>query len=319
MNEHDQAVILTLAKVLVATAWADGQLSNDEINAMKRDLLTRLPNLSTQQWASVAIYIDSPVDDAERTRLVQQLRSQITTPKGKQLVFDALDDLVAADGLVTDDERRVVDEIKAAIEAGNAGGMGKVSRLFKGRGAPAPAPAAAPNREVYLDDFVKNRVYYVIRRRLDEGGIVPKLTDAEIRKLSLAGGMMAIVARTNPQVTAEERGAMQATLRQHWQLNDDQAGFLVDVATSQLPADLDGFRLADSFAGVSDYDERGQLVDALFAIAAADGGINNDEVETIRGLANAMVLTHADFIAHLQHQRALLREREQNQAPTASQ
>ncbi len=94
-NQQDQAVILTLAKVLVAAAWADGELSNDEINSMKRDLLTKIPNLSTQQWASVAIYMDSPVDEAERTRLVQQLRSQITTPLGKQLVFEALDDLVA--------------------------------------------------------------------------------------------------------------------------------------------------------------------------------------------------------------------------------
>lgn len=296
MNQQDQAVILTLAKVLVATAWADGDLNNDEINSMKSDLLTKIPNLSTQQWASVSIYMDSPVDEAERTRLVQQLRSQITTPLGKQLVFDALDDLVAADGRVSEEERRIVEEIKAALESGNASGAGRVSRLFKGRSAPPPVIAQGPNREVFLDEFVKNRVYYVIRRRLDQGGIVPKLSDAEIRKLSLAGGMMAVAARANPQVTAEEQAAMKATLQQNWRLNDEQAAFLIDVAVSQQPADLDGFRLADGFAAVSDYDERGQLVDALFAIAASDGAVNNDEIETIRGLANAMVLTHERFI-----------------------
>lgn len=297
MNEHDQAVILTLAKVLVATAWADGDLSHDEINAMKRDLLTRIPNLSTQQWASVAIYMDSPVDAAERARLIGQLRSQITTPLGKQLVFDALDNLVAVDGLTSDQERHVVDEIKTAFETGSVDGLGRISRLFKGRSAPAPAAASAPNREVYLDDFVKNRVYYVIRRRLDEGGVVPKLSDAEIRKLSLAGGMMALVAKTNPQVTEDERTSMLVTLQQNWGLNSDQADFLVDVAMSQLPADLDAFRLADGFAAMSDYEERGHLVDTLFAIAAADGSVNNDEIETIRVMANSMVLTHERFIA----------------------
>ncbi len=296
MNQQDQAVILTLAKVLVATAWADGDLSNDEVNSMKRDLLTKIPNLSTQQWASVSIYMDSPVDEAERARLVQQLRTQITTPLGKQLVFDALDELVEADGRVSEEERRIVEEIKAALESGNASGAGKVSRLFKGRSAPPPVIAQGPNREVFLDEFVKNRVYYVIRRRLDQGGIVPKLSDAEIRKLSLAGGMMAVAARANPQVTADEQAVMKVTLQQNWRLNDEQAAFLIEVAVSQQPADLDGFRLADGFAGVSDYDERGQLVDALFAIAAADGAVNNDEIETIRGLANAMVLTHERFI-----------------------
>ncbi len=285
-----------MAKVLVAAAWADGELSNDEINSMKRDLLTKIPDLSTQQWASVAIYMDSPVDEAERARLVQQLRSQVTTPLGKQLVFDALDELVAADGRVADEERGVVDEVKAAIEAGSGSGMGKVSRLFKGRSAPQPAVVAGPNREAYLDDYIQNRVYYVIRRRLDEARVAPKLSDAEIRKLSLAGGMMAVVARTNPQVTDAERAAIVDTLRQNWRLNAEQAEFLVEVATSQQPSELDGFRLADGFAQVSDYDERGQLVDALFAIAAADGGVNNDEVETIRSLANALVLTHERFI-----------------------
>jgi uncharacterized tellurite resistance protein B-like protein len=296
MNEQDQAVILTLAKVLVAAAWADGVLSNDEINSMKRDLLTRIPNLSTQQWASVSIYMDSPVDEAERARLIQQLRFQITTPLGKQLVFDALEALVAADGRVTDEEHRVVDEVKSAIEAGNSAGLGKVSRLFKGRSAPAPVTAVGPNREAYLDDYIQNRVYYVIRRRIDQARVAPKLSDAEIRKLSLAGGMMTVVARANPPVTDQEQAAMMATLQQNWRLSDEQAGFLVEVAMSQQPADLDSFRLADGFAAVSDYDERGQLVDALFAIAAADGAVNNDEIETIRGLANAMVLTHERFI-----------------------
>jgi uncharacterized tellurite resistance protein B-like protein len=296
MNQQDQAVVLSLAKVLVAAAWADGELSNDEINSMKRDLLTRIPNLSTQQWASVAIYMESPVDEAERTRLVQQLRSLVTTPLGKQLVFDALDGLVSADGNVTEDERRVVDEVRSAIESGNSASLGKVSRLFKGRSAPAPAVAVGPNREVYLDDYIQNRVYYVIRRRIDQAGVAPKLSDAEIRKLSLAGGMMAAVAHTNPQVTADEQAAIKAALQQNWRLNDEQAAFLIEVAVSQQPADLDSFRLADGFAGVSDYDERGQLVDALFAIAAADGKVNNDEVEAIRALANAMVLTHERFI-----------------------
>lgn len=296
MHPNDRAAILTLAKVLVATAWADGVLSHDEINSMKRDLLTRIPDLSAQQWASVDIYIDAPVDEAERTRLVQLLHSQITTSRGRQMVLEALDNLAAADGRVSDEERRIIDEVKAALDGGGTSGARSLSRRFRGGGSPETAPAEAPDREVYLDDFVKNRVYYVIRRRLEQGGIVPKLSEAAIRKLSLAGGMMAIVARTTPQITDDEQATMLTMLQQHWQLDGDQAHFLVDVALLQVPADLDSFRLADEFAAVSDIDERGKLVDVLFAIAAADGEVTRDETETIRGLANAMVLTHERFI-----------------------
>jgi uncharacterized tellurite resistance protein B-like protein len=308
MHPNDQAAILTLAKVLVATAWADGELSHDEVTSMKRDLLTRIPDLSAQQWASVDIYIEAPVDESERTRLVQMLRSHTTTPQGRQLVFEALDNLVAADGHVSDEERRAIDEVRAALEGGGAGSVRTLSRRFRGGaaaapapagaagGAPAGAPAGAPDREVYLDDFVKNRVYYVVRRRLEQGGIVPRLPEAAIRKLCLAGGMMAVVARVMPEVTDDERVTMLDMLKQHWHLDADQADFLVDVALSQLPADLDRFRLADEFAAVSDLDERGRLVDVLFAIAAADGEVALDETETIRGFANAMVLTHDRFI-----------------------
>jgi uncharacterized tellurite resistance protein B-like protein len=241
------------------------------------------------------IYMDSPVDEAERMRLIQQLRFQITTPLGKQLVFDALDDLVAADGRVSDEERRVVDEVKSAIEAGNSAALARCRDCSRAAAHRRQPPCWAQPRGL------SGRLHPESRLLRDSpahrsGPRGPKLSDAEIRKLSLAGGMMTVVARANPQVTDQEQAAMMATLQQNWRLSDEQAGFLVEVAVSQQPADLDSFRLADGFAAVSDYDERGQLVDALFAIAAADGAVNNDEIETIRGLANAMVLTHERFI-----------------------
>jgi tellurite resistance protein len=37
-------------------------------------------------------------------------------------------------------------------------------------------------------------------------------------------------------------------------------------------------------------------VDALFAVAAADGGVSNDEIEEIRGISNSLKLTHKEFI-----------------------
>jgi len=293
MNAHDTAVVLTLAKLLVAAAWADGHLDDEEINTIKRDLLARIPDLTTQQWASVAIYIDSAVDDAERARLVEQLRAGVTSSRGKQLVLQALDDLVAADGRVSDAERRVIDEVKAALEG--AGGIRSLTRLL-GRGTAAAAPSDTPNREQYLDDFVKNRVYYVVRRRLDQGGIVPELSENQIRKLSFAGGMMAAVARAEADIADEERVTMVATLKEHWQLDSEQAGFLADVALTQVPPDLDRFRLADGFAEMADLDERGKLADVLFAVAAADGDVGFEETESIRAITNAMMLPHDRFI-----------------------
>ena len=45
---RDEHLILTLAKVVLAAAWADGELTHEEINSMK-DVLFRMPQLSARQ------------------------------------------------------------------------------------------------------------------------------------------------------------------------------------------------------------------------------------------------------------------------------
>jgi hypothetical protein len=59
----------------------------------------------------------------------------------------------------------VVAEVRAALATADVGLWGSLSRLLIGRREPRPRPAA-PNREAYLNDFVRNRVYYRLRQRL---------------------------------------------------------------------------------------------------------------------------------------------------------
>jgi len=45
---------MTLAKVIIAAAWADDEVSHEEINSLK-DLLFRLPHLEARDWSSLEI------------------------------------------------------------------------------------------------------------------------------------------------------------------------------------------------------------------------------------------------------------------------
>ncbi len=66
-------LIVSLAKVLIAAAWADGELNNEEVNIMK-DLLYQLPTGSAsgnsfytaREWSEIEMYLDSPVPPEER-------------------------------------------------------------------------------------------------------------------------------------------------------------------------------------------------------------------------------------------------------------
>jgi uncharacterized tellurite resistance protein B-like protein len=288
-----EQLIMTLAKVLIAAAWADGELTHDEVNSMK-DLLFFFPQLSARQWASLAIYLEAPVGEAERARLVEDLRNAIRSEAHKELVRRTLDEMVNADGQVTEEEAAVVARIKAAIESVDVGLLATLVRGMTRRRS--QALANAPNREDYFDDFVKNKVYYGMRRRLDLGQADLDLPEDTLRTLCLAGGVMAQIAHVNPDVGDAEVSTMVDALQTHWHLTPQQAAFVVDVAISETASLLDRYRLAREFAGACRHQERVEFLDVLFALAAADGMATYEEVEEIRQVARSLKLSHKEFI-----------------------
>jgi uncharacterized tellurite resistance protein B-like protein len=290
---RDEHLILTLAKVVLAAAWADGELSYEEINSMK-DVLFRLPQLSARQWQSLQMYIEAPVGEAERARLVDELRSAIASKEDRELAIQMVDEMKRADGQVTAEDERVAAEIRAAVESVDVGRLG---RLFKGATSRrSRAVAEAPNREDYYEDFVKNKVYYGLRRRLDLGEAELGVGEEVLRTLSLAGGMMAQVARVNPDVGDAERATMAQALQTYWHLGPDEAAFVVEVALSESATLLDPFRLAWQFSEASTPQQRVAFLDVLFAVATADGKASFDEIEEIRTIAGSLKLSHEDFI-----------------------
>jgi len=98
--------ILNLGKLLIATAWADGQLTNHEINALK-ELLFLLPDISGQEWMELELYMASPVGEEERQQLLGRVLDGIGTSSDKALVLDTLQKVVGEDGF-NDPEGSVV-------------------------------------------------------------------------------------------------------------------------------------------------------------------------------------------------------------------
>ncbi len=299
----DRNLILTLAKVLIAAAWADGEVTLEEVNSVK-DLLFHLPHvpenapgmrLSSQEWAVLEMYMETPVAEAERTRLVDDLQEALRSPEDKSLAVAMLEGLVQADGEVTAAETAVLHEIRTAVETADVSLMGKLGRLFGGA-VQKRAAANAPNREQHYDDFVKNKVYFAVRQRLQATGQQLDLSDAELRQYSLAGALMAQVAYQDRAVTDEERAAMVAALQERLGVTGETAVFITEVALSQISATQDTFRMQREFATITSEAERERFVELLFVVAAADGQASFDETEEIRRLAMGLNLSHTQFI-----------------------
>ena len=292
----NENTIKTIAKVMIAAAWADGSVSPEEINSLK-DLLFQLPDMTASDWSELDIYIETPVGEAERIRLEGELLVQLKTPEDKALAIAALNEVVSADGRVSDSERAVLEEIKPMIESADVAFLGPLSRLMRGSIKRRSQEAAnAPNREVYLEDFTHNKIFYLVSRRLELESEDISVSEPVLRKLSLAGGLMAHVAYVDQEVTEAEFDAMADILEAKWGASTVEAALVAEMAVSETSQGLDIYRLSREFFETTTSEQRVQFLDVLFAVADGDGRVSYEETEEIRLIAKMLKLTHRQFI-----------------------
>jgi uncharacterized tellurite resistance protein B-like protein len=288
--------IMALAKVMIAAAWADGSVSNDEMNSLK-DLLFQLSEMTASDWAELDIYIESPVGAAERARLIADLQSSLKTSQDKELALTMIDELVSADGEISTEEQASVEEIKSAIRDANVGVLGSMGNFLGGSmSRRSKVVENAPNRELYLDDYVKNKVYYSVSRRLELEETEIDIPEKELRRLSLAGGLMARVAYVDHEVQEGEFDSMVTAIQSNWNLSDVEAALVAEAAISTITKGLDYYRMSRQFFESTTEDERVHFMDALFAVADGDEGVSYEEIEEIRTIATVLKLHHKQFI-----------------------
>jgi uncharacterized tellurite resistance protein B-like protein len=256
------------------------------------------PQLTAREFAMLEMYARMPVTADERARLLEELQAVKWTPADRQLAIETLTNLIQADGSVTSDEQAVVAEVTAAIDAAAAGNVKALGRLF-GRSVKqvASASAGAPNRERDLEEFMKNKSYYMIRTRLKDEGVEAGVSDAELRKLSTAAGLMARVSRTDQSSSAEELNIMAQVLQAYWPISAEAARIAAEATLSGVSLDTDPLRLAQELLETTTEEERTHFMDALFAVAAADGFVSQAEMSEIGSIASWLYLPRKTFIA----------------------
>ena len=283
-------LILCLGKVLIAAAWTDGHISNTEMNCLK-DLLFRMNDITGRDWAMLEMYMDSPVGEHERDRLVEELQSAIQSSEHRALVLRYLDELLHGEGEPSPNERAVIEGIKEDIES-RSGFFGRVSGLMKGAVRKRDKSLEdSPNREAHFEDFMMNKVFYGVKQR-DQKVDVP---EAKLRMLCLAGGLMARVAHADGVIEKAEVESISKNLQKSWSLGASEADIVAEVALAEISMKLDYYRLVREFFANTNDVARERFLGALFSVASSDGFVSNDEIEEIRKIAQALKLTPQQF------------------------
>ena len=297
--------ILTLAKVMIALAWTDGKITHEEKECLK-DLLFHIPNegleagiqLTAQEWAMLDMYMDSPVGDAERARLVADLQDAIRSPEDRQIVIAYLTQMVKADGDISPEEQKALDKIENAVDDSGASFMDSLRSLFKGSmSRRSAAVTGAPNREEYFNEFLNNKVYFELKQQLAAKGETLDIPDEELRRMGLAGGLMTRIIKVDQAVTKAEIDTMVDAIQRYWETERETAVFIAHVALSSLDQTYDYYRMTRQFGEMTSREERIGFLNVLFQVAAADGQATINEIEEIRLIARGINLSHQDFIA----------------------
>jgi uncharacterized tellurite resistance protein B-like protein len=126
-----------------------------------------------------------------------------------------------------------------------------------------------------------------------------RLEPDRARYLAAFAYILSRVARADLHVSALETGTMESALTEHGGLTEDQAILVVQMAKHQnlLFGATEDFLVTREFEKISDFEQKIQLLDSLFCVAAAEGLVSVKEEEEIRQISNELKLTHNDYIS----------------------
>jgi uncharacterized tellurite resistance protein B-like protein len=288
--------VMDLAKLVIAAAWADGQLQNEEINSLK-DLLFNLDYVTGEDWANLEIYMDSPVEQQQMDELLEKVVSQIKSKKEKDFVIETLENLIQADGVISDKEKTILEKIKEQTSFTEVGIFDKLSTMIKHSISKRNhSYKSAVQRESQIDDFIENKIYYQLKSDCDKKGIKIELPEKKLRQLCLAAGLLARIAAVDSGISDREKQTIRQVLSEQWNLSEQEARVVTDISCDRTLKGLDYFRLTRGFFECTNLQERKNFIKCLFRIANASDKTSYDETEEIRRIANSLKLSHEDFI-----------------------
>ncbi|MCH2207534.1 MAG: TerB family tellurite resistance protein [Lentisphaerales bacterium] len=280
-----------LAKLLVAAAWADGDVKVDEINILK-DLIFNLPGISGEDWQLLELYMDSPITEVEANQLLAEVMTAIKSASDKLLVHNTLIALIEVDGCPTPEEEEFIAKVEQALAGKRTNPVSMLGSFLK-RNIPFKSQDV-PKREQLFHDWVRNTVYYQVHH--DEKHDHFTVDDFTLRKLCLKAGLLAKVIHQDGKPTLKEITEMASCLQEIGKLSEEEALILVEAALNRTARGLDFAHICRSYFEVTEYEERCDFLLLLFRAAASSDGTCHDEIETIRGISIHLKVPKSKFV-----------------------
>ena len=117
------------------------------------------------------------------------------------------------------------------------------------------------------------------------------------RYLASFAYVLARVAYADLEIDAEETREMERTVRSLASVSESEAVLVVAIAKSQtrLLGGTENYVVTREFRRIATQAQRGELLQCLYAVAAADGSITGDESAEIAAIGDELGFTRAEI------------------------
>lgn len=280
-------------KVLACMAWADEEVSRAEITLIES--LMHDFRLTREEQMQVELYLEEKVDLAEAKRVARRFLSRVRHPAQRKRLVETVEKLLDGDERRTPQQQEWLQELHDAIAESSGSFLLDGLRSLLRIGS-VDADQTHSGREAHLHDFIHNRVLFKLRHRLG-AKILERATQPEkLKELTLCAAFLARVGYVDEDFLPQEEQFIQKLLRDIWGLSPSLAGAVCGVAMETAIRGLDLFRLIQEAKATLSLPKRKTLIEALFALALAEGKVSGRETEEIRKIAYGLELTHREFI-----------------------
>ena len=137
------------------------------------------------------------------------------------------------------------------------------------------------------------------------------LEPTRARFLAAFAYVLSRVAHADSHITADESAAMQQIVRRLGHLPEAQALLVVEIAKNQarLFGGTENYLVTRQFREIATAEQRLELLDCIFAVAAADGAISTIEESQAGQIARELGFTQPEYAsalaAHAEHRTVL--------------
>jgi uncharacterized tellurite resistance protein B-like protein len=296
MNRDERR--LAFVKALIIAAWADGELSSDEITTLSH-YLQRL-EISNEEYEQLRPLLENPIRaQAARTMLEDQLRL-LDSPEDQRTLVAAVGDLLVGDDKLDPSETAFLQELRSLTSHVPTAHL-FVSRLRALWSTPAPASHGAGRRNELVGQFLQKRLLEYFRGRIAliraRSGLPVEdgVSDRDLYRAVIWAGLLSRVAEADRSFCPAEEQELLQLLSAAGDVPRPDLEVIVRAFREGTLAEVDLGALVREFVQLASAEEGGVLLDCLFLVAAADGELHDAEVDVIRQIAQGAGFPESSF------------------------